>query len=352
MNQQNSRHDTAAQKNARGEGPPLGPCVRVGLAAPLCGASALFLSDMPHAQQRYKEPTVHVTKVTTSGNTVSISADGSLSRAQTWQDPEGFHVVLVNGQADAAPSRGVKVRRVGNSVELVVPVKPGANVTVEPRGDRLDLVVSGGSGGALNVENFPVESRRESSRREQADESGEQVSQRAESRARQSASRRHGASEEAAAEVSQTASQAAPRQSAAQPQNSEPAPADVVNLSNQPQTASPPQVVADPANAPAAAQLKAGEGFYLSSLLFSLPALLVLLGVGLAGAALFVVRRRGTSAEDEEVVGREKGKAAARVAEEPRRAAEESGQTFQTPKGDRRRDSITVPFERRASGVG
>src|SRR5207237_830113 len=163
---------------------------------------ALFLSDTPNAQQRYKEPTVKVTDVKTSGNTVSISADGSLSRAQTWQDPEGFHVVLVNGQADAASTRGVKVRRVGNSVELVVPVKPGANVTVEPRGDRLDLVVSGGQGGALNVENFPVESRQENSRREQSSEqsseSGKQSSRRAELRAQQSSSKRHGASAETA----------------------------------------------------------------------------------------------------------------------------------------------------------
>src|SRR5256714_6146658 len=164
MNQQNSRHDIAAQKNAHGEGSPLGLCVRLGLAAALCGASALFLSDTPNAQQRYKEPTVRITNVTTSGNTVSISADGSLSRAQTWQDPEGFHVVLVNGQADAAPSRGVKVRRVGNSVELVVPVKPGANVTVEPRGDRLDLVVSGGEGGAAPLPNLPLASRRRNPR--------------------------------------------------------------------------------------------------------------------------------------------------------------------------------------------
>src|SRR5947209_8535522 len=258
MNKQNSRHDTAAQKNARGEGLTLGFCVRLGLAAALCAASALFLSDTPNAQQRYKEPTVKVTDVKTSGNTVSISADGSLSRAQTWQDPEGFHVVLVNGQADAASTRGVKVRRVGNSVELVVPVKPGANVTVEPRGDRLDLVVSGGSGGALNVENFPVESRQESSRREhsgeQSSESGEQASRRAESRAQQSASKRRGASEETAAEVSQPssrpASQAATQQSAPQPQSIEPTPSDVVNMSNQPQSATPPQSAADLANEP------------------------------------------------------------------------------------------------------
>src|SRR5437764_12572239 len=69
--------------------------------------------------------------------------------------------MLVNGQADiAGPSHGVRVRRVSNTLELVVPVRQGASVTVEPRGNRLDLVVSGG-GGALNVENFPTDARGE-----------------------------------------------------------------------------------------------------------------------------------------------------------------------------------------------
>ncbi|MDQ3746176.1 MAG: hypothetical protein M3444_17515, partial [Acidobacteriota bacterium] len=131
-------------------------CVRLGLAATLGASLVLFLPDIQHAQQRYHEPAVKVTSVTASGNTVSISADGSLNRAQTWQDAEGFHVVLVNGQV-AGSTRGARVQRVGNSLELVVPVRRGANVTVQPRGNRLDLVVTGG--GALNVENFPVEQR-------------------------------------------------------------------------------------------------------------------------------------------------------------------------------------------------
>src|SRR5207253_8619601 len=58
-------------------------------------------------------------------------------------------------------TRGVRVQHVGNSLELVVPVKRGANVTVQPHGNRLDLVVSGGT---LNVENFPVEHPSQSER--------------------------------------------------------------------------------------------------------------------------------------------------------------------------------------------
>src|ERR1700730_9699310 len=34
-----------------------------------------------------------------NGTVVSIAADGPLSRAQTWQDREGYHVVVPAGQA-------------------------------------------------------------------------------------------------------------------------------------------------------------------------------------------------------------------------------------------------------------
>src|SRR3954468_263387 len=180
MKNELTRHDIAvrkevrkdATKDARVNAWTASRCVRLGLVGSLGASLALLMPDhMPRAQQRYTEPSVRVTSVTTSGNVVSISADGSLGRAQTWQDPEGFHIVLVNGQAAAGASGGgVKTRRVGNSLELVVPVRRGASVTVEPRGNRLDLVVSGGQGGALNVENFPVEQREEARPRPRANE--------------------------------------------------------------------------------------------------------------------------------------------------------------------------------------
>src|ERR1041385_7566759 len=172
MKNESSRNDSVVQTNARAETSAANAsaasakdaaasrCVRLGLAATLGASLVLFLPDIQHAQQRYHEPAVKVTGVEASGNTVSIKADGSLNRAQTWQDPEGFHVMLVNGQAEmAGPSHGVKVRRVSNTLELVVPVRQGASVTVEPRGDRLDLVVRGGDGGALTVEEFPTAPR-------------------------------------------------------------------------------------------------------------------------------------------------------------------------------------------------
>ena len=132
---------------------------RVSLKALLRAASAATLgvliafcsSDAPRAQ-RLSEPEVKVTGVAArqSGDTatVTISADSSLTRAQTWQDADGrFHVVLPKGQTalrnSGAPGN-VKIQRVGDSLEIIVPAKPGSRVTVQPNFNRLDLVVSGG----------------------------------------------------------------------------------------------------------------------------------------------------------------------------------------------------------------
>ncbi|HEX9630701.1 MAG TPA: hypothetical protein VF961_11835, partial [Pyrinomonadaceae bacterium] len=53
----------------------------------------------------------------TGGTTISIVADGSLGRAQTWQDAEGYHVVLPNAVAvdSLSMARGVRIRRLGTS---------------------------------------------------------------------------------------------------------------------------------------------------------------------------------------------------------------------------------------------
>jgi HEAT repeat protein len=369
MNKQSLRQDSAAQKGSRGDGPHARLAVRLGLAAATCFALAVSLSDAPNAQQRGREQPVRVTGVSTSGNTVSISADGSLNRAQTWQDPEGFHVVVVNGQAaEGAAGRGVKVRHVGNSLELVVPVRQGANVTVEPNGSHLNLVVSGGSAPALSVENFPGESKREGRTREQSDDTQAQDSRGEEARQQQGTSKRHSASDESALAPqsssksspstkagSQPVSQAqaeATSSAATNPDASKPAQAAAENTANaaaqsnsshvppqQTQTTQPPQADSD-------------DGFSFSSFVFSLPGLLILLVV-LAGAALFVIRRRRMSGEDsEEVVYEVKaGKSVARNAES-RHASEAAPQPFQSFKGDRRKASIAVPFERRQSGRG
>ncbi len=104
----------------------------------------------PQAQRGGSDAPVNVTGVTTRQRgqdaVVSIAGDGALSRAQTWQDDEGFHIVVYKGQnaLRSGLPRGVKARRVGDSLELVVPVKDGGNVYVQPRFNQLDVVVGGG----------------------------------------------------------------------------------------------------------------------------------------------------------------------------------------------------------------
>jgi HEAT repeat protein len=348
MNKESNEHDFAVLLKTWSRGALGSRCVRLGLVAAAGVSLALSGPEQPLAQQRYKEPPVTVTGVSSSGNVVSISADGSLGHAQTWQDPEGFHVVLVNGQAGGGFGRGVKVQRVGNSLELVVPVKRDANVTVQPRGNRLDLVVTGG---ALNVENFPVEQpqprpernagRTPSAPREAAGEAPERVQQpRAESR-------RRGAAEPPAVEPAQpspvqtSAPAPAPVQTQAPAQPN--APADTVNLSSPP----PPQPSNPVVAQPAAVQLETAQSGGLMSYLLSLPSLFAVVGVGLAGSVGMFVRRRRSGDEVEESRAVETKKA---------RAAGTAGKTkeksFEQPKGDRRKADMTVPFERRKAGRG
>jgi HEAT repeat protein len=77
--------------------------------------------------------------------TISIIADGALSRAQTWQDSEGYHVVLPNTVAGDSPSspRGVRLRRLGASLEVLLQTKAGANVSAQIDGNRMQLTVDG-----------------------------------------------------------------------------------------------------------------------------------------------------------------------------------------------------------------
>lgn len=92
---------------------------------------------------------INISSVSTTGSTrgtvVSIAGDGPLGRAQTWQDSEGFHVVMPNALAgdSVKSSKGVKIRRVGRSVEIIIQTKPGSNVNVEEVDNRLNLVVDG-----------------------------------------------------------------------------------------------------------------------------------------------------------------------------------------------------------------
>lgn len=88
---------------------------------------------------------------------MSIAADGSLSSAQTWQDNEGYHVVLPNAVPvdSLRTGRGVKVRRVGNSMELLLQTKPGTRVSVQHGHNQLNFVIDGALEGMPTASGSP-----------------------------------------------------------------------------------------------------------------------------------------------------------------------------------------------------
>jgi HEAT repeat protein len=374
MKNELTRHDIAVRKDVRRDVRinvwTASRCVRLGLVGSLGASMALLLADhTPRAQQRYTEPSVRVTSVTTSGNVVSISADGSLGRAQTWQDPEGFHVVLVNGQAGAGASgAGIKTRRIGNSLELVVPVRRGASVTVEPRGNRLDLVLSGGQSGALNVENFPVEQRNDAQARAHAAETHERESEpreREEFSDSQPAQHRHNQSEPSQSSSQQQQQSYSPQQfsvppsstkpaqqTAAQTQGAEAAPSEAAAPSVAQQSAAQTLPEHENTGVPAApAQLvteDSGSGFL--SLMTSLPALFCLLGAALFGGLLILLRRRRARSEFEDGSEGESSKRKSRASASA--DEEDAAKSFKHSGGERRRSSVAVPFERRKSSRG
>jgi len=107
----------------------------------------LFTPFAPLAQRAKERQGANVTGVSTRpterGAVVSITGDAPLTRAQTWQDEEGFHIVGYNWTMKSGTPRGVKVRRVGDSLEMIVPVRRGGSVSVHPRSNSLDIVVNG-----------------------------------------------------------------------------------------------------------------------------------------------------------------------------------------------------------------
>jgi HEAT repeat protein len=113
----------------------------------LLTASAFLTPFVSHAQRLYQSTRVSNVNVQTSSNEtlVSIVADGSLNRAQTWQDTEGFHVVLPDTYTAESlkTARGVRIRRLGSSLEVLLQTRVGARVSVQPGEQQLTLVVDG-----------------------------------------------------------------------------------------------------------------------------------------------------------------------------------------------------------------
>lgn len=361
MNKENSRHNIAAILNQNGQAKQssiASRCVRLGLTTALVSSLALCRHDASWGQQqRNREPEVRVTGIAASGSTVSITADGSLNRAQTWQDGEGFHVVLVNGQSELTGSpRGVKMRRIGNSLELVVPVRSGANVTVQPNGNRLDLVMSGGAADA-RVESAPetIAAERPAPRARREESAPAARAQRAapareEARNARSESIRPQQRDQAPEGVKraeQPAMAGGATKSVAQPveqpvaQGGDAPPAPEMNSIEEATDA-----LAVP---PAAAQLEASSEASVGAKLLSLPAMLVLLLVALTGALLALTRRRKREEEEDSPID-----VKVRSYEPRKMKAGVQGGGAAKPeqaKADRRRFSIAVPFERRRKGA-
>jgi len=108
----------------------------------------LGLGPLPvsHAQLSGTVSLSSVTTTTSSNRTiVSIAGDGGLGRAQTWQDSEGYHVVVPNAVArdSIKTGRGIRIRRVGRSIEILVQTRPGTNVTVQDYDNSLSLSIEG-----------------------------------------------------------------------------------------------------------------------------------------------------------------------------------------------------------------
>jgi len=140
-----SRQQNKAMKNSA---PASTKLIRISSALLLTGAVALTPSIAQHGKDIPVNVTSINTRRTAQGGVVTLSADTPINKTQTWQDADGkFHLVLPHaGQSSIRSSGGVKVQRVGDSLEIVVPVRPGASVMVQPRFNHLDLVVNGDAG--------------------------------------------------------------------------------------------------------------------------------------------------------------------------------------------------------------
>jgi hypothetical protein len=122
--------------------------MRLSFVVLLFAATGLGSFIALHAQ-RAREDSVRLvsilTRPTEDGTIVTLSADTPLTRTQMWKDGEGFHIVMpyvAQSRLIEVP-RGVQVRQVGGSLEVLVQTQPGADVRVQPLFNRLTLLVNG-----------------------------------------------------------------------------------------------------------------------------------------------------------------------------------------------------------------
>jgi HEAT repeat protein len=272
------------------------------------GALALIVGLMPDIAsraQRPKEGPANVASVssrtTTTGAVVTIAADTSLNRVQTWQDTEGYHVTLpYNGQDEVKGSKGVKVRQVGRSLEVVVQVKPGANVTVQPQSNRLTLQVDGGLDTREATDSVQAGNNASSDRGNSGN--GTSLTPASSNSSAPSANESAAAGSGAA---NQTAGSSSPSNSTTNSAAPQSAPAGegqaLIVPAQDDATVAPPSDAAVSTNNPEAPPVEQAipESSW-SSTVFSGPGVIGMVGLGLVG--LFIIRRRSASTVEDVVV--------------------------------------------------
>jgi HEAT repeat protein len=120
--------------------------ISLGVALVLSCAVVVFFSQVvSRAQSSSVQSKVSTVSARPSGTgtIVSIAADSPLSRTQNWWDAEGYHLVFPNTvpAESLKAARGVRVRRVGTSMEVLLQTKPGSKVSLEPDGNLVNLVI-------------------------------------------------------------------------------------------------------------------------------------------------------------------------------------------------------------------
>jgi len=112
---------------------------------------ALWLILTPFLLARGQQPEGSITLLDVTARPVSnttlvtITADGPLNQAQTWQDQEGYHVVIPGGHPseNIKERRGYRIRRSGSAVEVLLYTKAGASVQVNTDAKHINLSVAG-----------------------------------------------------------------------------------------------------------------------------------------------------------------------------------------------------------------
>ncbi|MCA1558103.1 MAG: hypothetical protein LC731_06140, partial [Acidobacteria bacterium] len=140
-------HPNSVEKKAMRNTKMMKRTIRISAVGALFAATAFLPFLSLHAQKQDAPKVTGISsRRTARGQVITITTDGPVSGTQTWQDPNGkFNLVLPgsgNSQVNGAPN-GVGVRKLGNSLGIEVPTKPGANVTVQPRANGVDLIVEG-----------------------------------------------------------------------------------------------------------------------------------------------------------------------------------------------------------------